>query len=175
MHFNMLLTSAMAGLIPLLVGFIWYNPKVFGTAWMNVNGFTDPEKMKEGFNFPLIAGLTFIFGFFIAFGLTPAVIHQFGFMGMLQQKLAINDAEGLKFFTDGFNAYGNEFRTFKHGTLHGTISGVCLALPVVAISALFERRGFKYIAINAGFWILCFCLIGGFVCQFADVTLETFK
>ena len=50
MHFNMLLTSAMAGLIPLLVGFIWYNPKVFGTAWMNVNGFTDPEKMKEGFN-----------------------------------------------------------------------------------------------------------------------------
>ena len=96
-------------------------------------------------------------------------------MGMLQNKLAINDAEGLKFFTDGFNAYGNEFRTFKHGTLHGTISGVCLALPVVAISALFERRGFKYIAINAGFWILCFCLIGGFVCQFADVTLETFK
>ena len=170
----MLLTSAMAALIPLLVGMIWYNPKVFGTAWMNANGFNE-AKMKEGFNMPLVFGLTFILGFFIAFGLTPVVIHQFGFMGMLQHKLAINDVVGLKFFTDGFTAYGNEFRTFKHGTLHGTISGVCLALPIVAINALFERRGFKYIAIHAGYWILCFCLIGGFVCQFADVTLETFK
>ena len=174
MHFNMLLTSAMAGLIPLLVGMIWYNPKVFGTAWMQAAGL-DEAKAKQGFNAPLVFGLTFVLGFFIAFGLTPAVIHQFGFMGMLQQKLAINDAVGLKFFTDGFTAYGNEFRTFKHGTLHGTIAGITLALPVVAVNALFERKSFKYIAINAGYWILCFCLIGGFVCQFADVTLETFK
>jgi len=23
-----------AGLIPLMIGFVWYNPKVFGNAWM---------------------------------------------------------------------------------------------------------------------------------------------
>ena len=51
MHFNMLLTSAMAGLIPLLVGFIWYNPKVFGTIWMRAAGITpDPKKI----NFPVM-------------------------------------------------------------------------------------------------------------------------
>lgn len=170
----MFLTSAIAGLIPLIVGMIWYNPNVFGKAWLQAAGL-DETKAKQGFNMPLVFGLTFVFGFFIAFGLMPVTIHQFGFMGMLQHKLVINDAAALDFFSKGFADYGNEFRTFKHGTLHGTITGVTLALPVVAINALFERKGFKYIAINAGFWILCFCLIGGFVCQFADVTIETFK
>ena len=83
MHFNMLITSALAALIPLFVGMVWYHPKVFGTAWMNVNGFSE-DKMKEGFNMPLVFGLTFVFGFFIAFGLSAIVIHQFGFFGMLQ-------------------------------------------------------------------------------------------
>lgn len=171
----MLITSALAALIPLLVGTIWYNPKVFGTAWMNANGFSE-DKMKEGFNMPLVFGLTFVFGFFIAFGLSAIVIHQFGFFGMLQHQVGdLKDVAAIDFFEKGFASYGNEFRTFKHGTLHGTIAGVTLALPIVAINALFERRGFKYIAIHAGYWILCLCLMGGFICQFADVTAEMFK
>ncbi|HNY55307.1 MAG TPA: DUF1761 domain-containing protein [Chitinophagales bacterium] len=175
MHFNMLITSALAALIPLFVGMVWYHPKVFGTAWMSVNGFSE-DKMKEGFNMPLVFGLTFVFGFFIAFGLSAIVIHQFGFFGMLQHQVAdVKDAAALDFFAKGFENYGNEFRTFKHGTLHGTIAGITLALPIVAINALFERRGFKYIAIHAGYWIVCLCLMGGFICQFADVTAEMFK
>lgn len=176
MHFNMLIASAIAALIPLLVGMIWYNPKVFGTAWMNANGFTDPEKMKEGFNMPLVFGLTFVLGFFVAFGLSAIVIHQFGFFGMLQHQVGdLKDATAIAFFKTGFDTYGNEFRTFKHGTLHGTITGVTIALPIVAINALFERRGFKYIAIHAGYWIVCLCLMGGFICQFADVTAKMFE
>lgn len=174
MHFNMLITSAIAALIPLLVGFIWYHPKVFGNAWLKA-GNLDEAKMKEGFNMPLIFGLSYVFGFFVAFGLTPVVIHQFGFFGMLQHKIMISDAAALDFLKTGFENYGNEFRTFKHGALHGTITGVAIGLPIVGISALFERRGFQYIAISAGYWILTLCLMGGFICQFADVTIEMFK
>ena len=38
---------------------------------------------------------------------------------------------------------------------------------VIGINALFERKGFKYIAINAGYWILCLGLMGGVLCAFA--------
>ena len=65
--------------------------------------------------------------------------------------------------------YGNDFRTFKHGALHGTLTGVGIALPVVAINAMFEKRGFKYIAIHAGYWILTLLLMGGIICQFANL------
>ena len=34
---------AVAALVPLLIGSIWYNPKVFGTAWMKATGFTDDK------------------------------------------------------------------------------------------------------------------------------------
>ena len=35
----------LAALSTLVVGFIWYNPKVFGTIWMKEAGLTE-EKMK---------------------------------------------------------------------------------------------------------------------------------
>lgn len=175
MQFNMIITSALAALIPLIVGMVWYNPKVFGTAWMNANGFTDPDKMKEGFNMPLVFGLTYVFSFFIAFSLAAVVIHQFGFFSMLQHKIMMKDAATMDFFKTGFDTYGNEFRTFKHGTLHGAILGVTVALPIVAINALFERKGFKYIAIHAGYWIVSLVLMGGFICQFAKVNMDMFK
>ncbi|HRN41812.1 MAG TPA: DUF1761 family protein [Vicingus sp.] len=32
---------------------------------------------------------------------------------------------------------------------------------------MFERKGFKYIAINSGYWIITLGLMGGVICQFA--------
>ena len=156
-----------SALVTLVTGFIWYHPKVFGTAWMNVNGFTDPEKMKEGFNMPLVFGLSYFLAFLISFPLSGVVIHQMGFFSMLQNHFT--EEATLKVFNDLMATYGNDFRTFKHGALHGAITGVFLALPIIATGALFERRGFKYIAINAGYWILCLLLMGGFLCQFVDL------
>ena len=57
MKFNLILVLSTA-LIPLVIGFIWYNPKVFGTIWMNEIGMTE-EKAKQG-NMAKIFGLTFV-------------------------------------------------------------------------------------------------------------------
>jgi hypothetical protein len=65
--------------------------------------------------------------------------------------------------------FGGDFRTFKHGALHGTITGIGLALPIVAVNAMFERKGVKYILINAGFWTLCLIVMGGIICQLVDL------
>ena len=168
MQFNFLVTMLLAALIPLVIGSLWYNPKTFGNAWMHACGF-DEKKLQENFNAPLVFGLSYFMSIFIAFGLSSIVIHQFGFFGMLQRVIAENNVDALAFLKTGFDHYGNEFRTFKHGAFHGTITGIAIALPMVTINALFERRGFKYIAINAGYWILSLCIMGGFICQFAKI------
>ena len=167
MQLNFFLVAAVAAFVPLVLGFVWYHPKVFGTAWMKACGF-EAEKMKEGFNMPLTFGLTLLLGFFMSFALSGIVIHQMGFYSMLQKHFT--EPATLKTFGDLMAIYGDDFRTFKHGALHGTITGIGIGLTIVAVNGMFERRGFKYIAINAGFWIVCLLIMGGIICQFADLT-----
>ena len=57
-NFPAILVAALSSFV---VGFVWYNPKVFGTIWMNEIGMTE-EKAKQG-NMAKIFGLTFIFAF----------------------------------------------------------------------------------------------------------------
>ena len=56
------LAVLVAALVPMVLGFIWYNPKVMGTAWMKETGLTD-EKMKGG-NMAVIFGVSFLLLFF---------------------------------------------------------------------------------------------------------------
>ena len=60
-----LLIFALAALVPLIMGFIWYNPKVFGTVWMETSGLTE-EKIK-GANMPLVFILCYIFSFMMIY------------------------------------------------------------------------------------------------------------
>ncbi len=150
-----------AGLVPLFTGFIWYNPKVFGNAWMKSTGL-DEEKMK-GANMGLIFGLCYLFGCILASALMTIVIHQFGFNSIFQGDTSSTSAAYMQHF---FDTYGNRFRTFKHGAFHGTISGLFIAMPIIGTAALFERKGFKYIAIHTGYWMLTLALMGGLLCAF---------
>lgn len=61
--------------------------------------------------------------------------------------------------------YGENYRTFKHGALHGAMTGIFIALPILATQAMFERKSLKYVLINAGYWIITLALMGGIVCQ----------
>lgn len=160
MHFNFWMILV-AGLIPLLTGFIWYNPKVFGNAWMKSVGMTE-ESMK-GANMALIFFLCYVFGCIIASALMTIVIHQFGFNSVLQGDSTAETTDYVKHF---YETYGNRFRTFKHGTLHGTIAGFFIAMPIIGTAALFERRGFKYVAIHTGYWMLTLALMGGVLCAY---------
>ncbi len=160
------LILAVAALIPLAIGFIWYMPQVFGNAWMKASNMNE-EQMK-GANMLLIFGLTYILGFMASMALSAMVIHQFAIGSILAETAGIKDpsSEVGMWLTDFMNKYGNNFRTFKHGVFHGVIAGIFFVTPVIAVNAMFERKGFKYIAINAGFWMVCLALMGGVICQF---------
>ena len=161
-HLNFL-AILVAALVPLIIGFVWYNPKVFGTAWMQAADM-NADKMKGG-NMPLVFGLTFVFSFFAAMAINFMVIHQYHIYSVLANEAGLSEpgTELNTWFVGFMQKYGSNFRTFKHGVFHGTIGGIMLALPVIGVNALFERKGFKYIAINAGFWIVCFALMGGII------------
>lgn len=147
-----------AAVAALVVGFIWYNPKVFGNAWMQAAGMTE-EKMK-GANMGVIFGLALLFAAMLAILLMQFTNHQWGALGMIG-----GDPEVAK---ESFNVfmgdYETAFRTFKHGALHGTIFGVLGALPIIGTNALFERKGAKYIFINAGYWIVTLAIMGAILC-----------
>ena len=156
-----------AALIPLIIGFIWYNPKVLGNAWMQAAGLTD-EKIK-GANMGLIFFLSYIFACLIGFQLLPITIHQLSLQSVLmgEEGLMTEGSELQQYISDFLSRYGTNFRTFKHGAFHGTIAGILTAFPVLATNALFERKSWKYIWINAGYWIISMMLMGGVICQFA--------
>ena len=163
MEFNWI-APFVAALIPLLLGFVWYHPQVFGRTWMTAAGMTD-EKMRSG-NRILTFGLTYLIGLLVAVTLMPITIHQMAIFSLLAEEPGMQDPQSEigRFLSDFMGKYGDNFRSFKHGALHGTITGIFLASSIVGFNALFERKGFRYFAVNAGFWIVCMAIMGGVVC-----------
>ncbi len=159
---NFLLALA-AALIPLFVGFIWYHPKVFGTAWLKITALSG-DKMS-GASMVKIFTLTYVLGYMITLVMANFTIHQFGFQSMLVGRGGMSE-EAKTLFNEVMAQYGGNYRTFGHGALHGTIAGLFFATPVLAINGMFERRGFKYVAINGGYWILTLALVGGVMCAY---------
>lgn len=156
MEINFLAVFAAAA-SALVVGFIWYNPKVFGTAWMKAADMNE-EKIKGG-NMAKIFILALFFAFLLALSIMPMVIHQMGAFSLAQGELGVQPSY------DAFIAdYANEFRTFKHGAFHGVLAGVFVALPILGTNALFERKGAKYILINAGYWTVTMGIMGAIIC-----------
>lgn len=156
-----------SALIPLLVGMIWYNPRVFGNAWMQANGLKEEDLKKS--NMFLIMGLTLLLSMFLSVALLYSVVHQKHIFSSVMGMPGFDDPTTPlgKAVSDLYEMVKGNFRTFKHGALHGTIAAITFALPVLGINALFERRSAKYIFIHAGYWIVALALMGGVICQFS--------
>lgn len=121
-----------ASVIPLVVGFIWYNEKVFGKIWADSIGLTKEDAKKA--NMGVVFGLSFVMAVFLSFFLTMNV--------------------------NGAGQEG-QFDTFKHGALHGAILGIMVAMPIIITSGLFEMRKWKTMLINVGYWIISMAIMGG--------------
>lgn len=150
------LAILVAALSSFVVGFIWYNPKVFGTIWMTEIGMTE-EKAKQG-NMAKIFGLTFVFALIFAFMMNTITIHQIGALQLA------GGNENDEAFLAYMQVHGEMFRTFKHGALHGFMAGLFLALPIVGTNALFEQKSWKYIFVTSGYWVVVMTVMGAIIC-----------
>ncbi len=120
----------------LVVGFVWYHKSVFGTAWMKTIGKTEED--LQGGNMAVMFGVAFVMGIIVSMFLTHDI-------------------------TFGDDQAGEQFMTFQHGAFHGLLAGLMVAMPVLTVNALFEQKGWKYIAINVGYWVVSLTIVGGIV------------
>jgi len=139
MKINFLVIAA-SGIIPLIIGAVFYHKAVLGKVWMQASGMTD-EKMK-GSNMPLIFILTYVFSVILSMFMAIFVVHQTdlysifaGLPGAETEGSEIQNAIKQVMILGGDN-----FRTFKHGSFHGVLTAVGVFFPVIAINNLFERR-----------------------------------
>lgn len=154
-----------AALVPMVLGFIWYHPKVFGTVWMQLTGMTE-EKAQQG-NMFVKFGLAFLFSLLLAAVLNGLVVHDafvegaayYEMQASVDGKPTPKTAEWLEYYKTTLSESNH---TFQHGSFHALVLiGVLIILPVFATNAIFEGKGFKYVALNAGYWIVCVALMGG--------------
>ncbi len=155
-----------AAIIPLAVGSLWYSPLMFNSVWMKAANMT--EEKIQGSNMLIIFGLAYIFSVLLAAVLWGSVVHQQSVVQLFaaDPNFGVEGSEIQIYFNDLMAKYGNLHRTFNHGAFHGAIVGVLFVTPVLAINAMFERKSWKYIAINAGYWTLTLILMGGVICAF---------
>lgn len=156
----------LAALIPMVLGFVWYHPKVFGMAWMKACGITMDD--TQGMNMLKLMGISLLLCLLLSLSLVSLTIHQMGFLSVFEGDATLKDPNSATslYIKNFMELYGDRFRTFKHGALHGTIAGLFIALPAIGMGALYERKSFTYVAINAGYLIISMALMGGVICGF---------
>ncbi|MEM7102561.1 MAG: DUF1761 domain-containing protein [Bacteroidota bacterium] len=155
------------GLTPVIIGFIWYNPAVFGKAWMSSAGLTQ-EQLEDGSKLWLLILLTYIFGVFASFILTGITVHQIGIFSILSSdpSFATEGSAVQTYFMDFMSKYGDVDRNFGHGAFHGVFATIGFVLPIIGMSAIYERRGWKYILVHCGFWAVCLAIMGGLIAMY---------
>ncbi len=157
------LAVLVAAFIPMIIGFVWYN-LLFSKAWMAASGMTE-EKIKSG-NMAVIFGVSFVLSFLLAMYMNVLSIHQFNVDGVfaVNGQPPAEGSEGAIFLADFHAKYDGLHRTFTHGVVHGIFAAIMFILPIMGTNALFERKGWKYILVNVGYWLVTVSIMAGIVC-----------
>lgn len=157
---NVLVIVATA-LIPMIIGMAWYNPSLFGNAWLKEAGMTQDD-MKANQK-PLKFLLGFICNVLLAFGLFTLVTHEFAILGLVGGDPALLGAgtTGGAFLAE----YGGSFSRFSHGVVHGIFASLLFAIPFIGHQCLWSGKSLKHFLIDLGFWTVCIILMTGVIAQ----------
>jgi hypothetical protein len=120
------LAFAAAVVAQMVIGFVWFHPKVMGEFWAKANGKTLEELMPAPSPMMMITTIiyTLLFTMFLTFNVTGA----------------------------GQEAI--EFHTAKHGLFHAVVMTIMVMLPVFGTPGLYEKRGWNWILCHIGYWFL---------------------
>jgi NADH:ubiquinone oxidoreductase subunit 6 (subunit J) len=169
MKINWIIVLA-TSLIPLLVGMLWYSKLLFVNVWLKESGVS--QEHAEKINMVKAVGIALLLGVLISTCMLVWTVHQMSFFsifGSEADSAALKDpTSSLSIYANDFmTKYGQNFRTFKHGAFHGVIGAIFLGFPFIGMSAIWERKSFKYVLIHVGYWIVTLALMGGVICQWA--------
>lgn len=147
----------LAALIPVILAFVWYHPKVLGEALAKE---TKTEVPTFGIGQALIS---YVLAFLVAFGLLSYVNHQMSVMQLFLSREGFGEegTEATLAFEQVARLVGDMHLSFGHGAIHGMLGAVVFLLPVIVAIAFRERQSFKYIMIHFGYWLLSWVLMAG--------------
>jgi hypothetical protein len=131
-----------AALIPMIMGFLYYHPKVMGSTWISANGF-DRASMKPPK--PALYLLALLCSFLLAFFMWGWVTGAGG-IDQMQVKDPVD---------------GHSYVTFQHGLAHGLIFSITVLMPIFITMKIFEARTWKWAFVNIGYWALTIMLMCG--------------
>ncbi len=153
-------------LIPMIVGAIYYNPKVMGNFWMKASGVTE-EKAASG-NMILIFGLAYLLSVMLCMMMMSFSIHQFQIQSLFVGSPGMEDTSSdlYKQVSAFISEHKDVHRTFSHGAVHGAFFTFFIFLPIVGIITLFERRGWQYLLSHLGYWLITLVLVCGLLCKY---------
>ncbi len=126
MHEVNLLAVLVAGIVPMIVGTLWYGP-LFGKRWMALME-TTPEKIREGFAPLRTYGVSFLLSLVTAFVLAQLIVEI---------------APDVSVMSDGMSA--------TVGLHVGLMALIAFVLPVAHQGIAFERRRAGLAWLNVGY------------------------
>ena len=116
----------------------------------------------------VILGISYLLGLILSWFMTSVVIHQGGAFSMMVPEVLESGSDVQNQFNDLMRQYGDRYRNFQHGAIHGVMAALMIFLPLFAMNAMFEKRGWKYIWIHTGYAALVLALIGGILCAMVE-------
>lgn len=152
--------------IPLILGFIWYRPNVFGTRLANATG-ESIEQITQPKSFGKIA-LIYLFSLLLSYIMMLVSVHQIGVFQLffLDASFAEASSEFRTYTNEFLTEYGSRHRTFGHGMIHGAEASFFFGLATLGTSALLTGKPLKSIWIHLGFWVIACSLVAGINCAF---------
>ncbi len=152
--------------IPFFIAYMWFHPSVFGgETWKKLAGLTDAQNNKKVSALQL--GVSVLLNFLLSFGVFIITVHQthvFALTG--PDKDAFKGGTALAFMQE----YGDNFHTWQHGIGHGLAIGLlCFVIPILGYAVIFERKSFKYLLVNAGFWGISLLLMACVISKWGGV------
>lgn len=150
----------LSSLVPCLMGYLWFHPRLFGGETWNKLAYLGPEQLAKP-DGPRQILLSMVLNVFIAFGVYMITVHQTHVLALTGADIqAMNSGAGLAFITE----YGSNFRTLGHGLLHGAGMGTLLfVIPLLGYVTIFEKKSFKYMLVYCSYWCLSLGIMGAII------------
>jgi hypothetical protein len=128
---------AVAVVAQMVIGFIWFHPKVMGTMWSKASGISleDMKPKNPGMVYGLTILYTVLFTMFIMTNVT---------------------GPGQDVAPDG-----HSYHTFQHGVVHALILTGFVILPVLGTPALYEGKTKGWMIVQVGYWLVRLIVAAG--------------
>ncbi len=149
--------------LPLILGFVWYHPKVLGNKLAQINN--EPLIQNRSVGKML---LIYLLSILLAYILTLMSVHQSAIFQLffMDPDLANDSSQYSVFINEFMEKYGDRHRSFGHGLIHGAEASLLFGLAFFGITTLMQNKPLKLIWIHLGFWIVCCSLMAGLSCEF---------